>query len=787
MLPNSLNENSAELNANLTNPINLENIPTELKPLKQWVCWKKEDKCPVNPKSGRNASSDKPTTWGAVDQAFSRFESQKGGKLGGIGFVFSENDPFVGIDADHCRDKETGEINQAVKDELLKLGTYCEISPSGTGIHAIVKGKLPGDGLGPKKGRLFEMYDKGRYFTFTGQWLGEFGGDIQDRQEEVLSLYKRMAGGNGPDTTKTPVSSILAGVPENTRNISCASVAGKFFYEGHDNEEVLEMCLEWNRKNSPPLDEKEIIKTVASISRKHARRQAEIEEMMVSSGLDHRKVIDALYSNEDGDARLFQALYRDKFIYDHGGAQWAQWTGHYWKDDETEQAYKAIETVIDLYRGALAVEKKKEKKLQLEIKTTIRAWDNEQIAADQDACLETQKQLTGRIKNLESAARKRNVLWLAGIGTGLTGREWDKNPWLLACKNGVLDLSRGVLRPGKQTDYIKTATDIIYDPNAKCPTWDSFLEQIFDYQEDVIDYVRRLFGYGITGLKEEHIIPILWGAGRNGKGTFLETLKCVLGDFAHKTRAETLLDSGKTHVSGSADADTMAFRGKRLIWASETNEGGRLNVGKLKELCGGDTLNARAPYGRRSIEFEPTHLLCLITNAKPYAPPSDYALWERIHLIPFTLSFVDKPQRENERPVDKELPSKLKEELPGILGWLVRGCAEWDIFGLGKPKTVKAATADYQKENDLIGDFISENCVIKEEAEVKAGTLYGQYENWCKEMGHKPQNGKRFAQEILKSFNKELRRNRSFYIGIGLNDDNKESKDFDVFDTSIEF
>ena len=759
------------------NPINLDNIPTELKQLEQWVCWKKADKCPVSPQTGNNAKSDKPETWGSFEQAVNRYESQKGDEYGGVGFVFSGDDPYVGIDGDRCREKNSTAIDPTVKTELQKLNTYCEFSPSGEGVHAIVKGKLPGDGLGPKEGRIFEMYDKGRYFTVTGLSLTEFAKDIETRDEEVKDLYRRMSGGG--ISVKTSVSSMLAGVPEGSRNGSCASIAGKYFYDGYETEEVLELCIAWNVKNSPPLDEREIISTVASIARKHARRQAEIEEMLFSAGLDHNVVIDCVYSNEDGDARIFQYLYNDRFIFDHGAALWNTWGGHYWREDETDESFKAVQGVISVYDHAAAIEKVKSDDQSLANDTRQKHFNN----------YETLKK---RNFSLKSGHRKRSVLWVAGIGTGLTGREWDQDPWKLACENGVIDLKTGTLHPGKQTDYIKTPTDIIFDEAADCPRWTEFLNEIFDHDKDLINYVKRLFDYGITGLKQEHVLPVLWGAGRNGKGTFLETIKGVMGKLAHKTKAESLMDNGKLKASGTADADTIAFMGKRIIWASETNEGGRMNVGKIKELVGGDTLNARAPYARRSVEFEPSHLLCLITNAKPYAPASDFALWERVALIPFTLAFVDEPKAEHERKANKKLPEQLKDELPGILNWLVAGCLEWQQHGLFPPDKVKSATSKYQKENDLIGDFITECCDINPTAEAPAAKLYGAYKSWAESMGYKPISGVRFGKEVAGRFEKVVRRKRAFYTGVSLSINEGEGgeshrkdltpSDFDVFD-----
>ncbi len=108
--------------------------------------------------------------------------------------------------------------------------------------------------------------------------------------------------------------------------------------------------------------------------------------------------------------------------------------------------------------------------------------------------------------------------------------------------------------------------------------------------------IGRNSGYGLTGKAERHILPILWGAGRNGKGTLLETVKHVLGDYAYKAESELLLEQRQARNSGSPNSGILALRGKRIVWCSETDDGRRLNASKIKELVGGDTLNARAVY-----------------------------------------------------------------------------------------------------------------------------------------------------------------------------------------------
>ena len=139
--------------------------------------------------------------------------------------------------------------------------------------------------------------------------------------------------------------------------------------------------------------------------------------------------------------------------------------------------------------------------------------------------------------------------------------------------------------------------------------------------------------------------------------------------------------------------------------------------------------------------------MILLTNHKPHAPASDDALWARLHLIPFSQSFIDDPTKPNEHKRDPSLLEKLAREASGILAWFVRGCLLWQKEGLKPPKTVLTASADYRREEDLIGHFLSDCCVVEKNAEVPAGKLYTAYQRWCTKMGHKPMSGTKFGIE----------------------------------------
>lgn len=474
-------------------------------------------------------------------------------------------------------------------------------------------------------------------------------------------------------------------------------------------------------------------------------------------------ILDAVQDNEDGDARLYIKQNKDRFLYDVSAGVWYMWAGNFWTKASLGEPMRAVDGVIELY----GQEAQRQAWQRLQSEKAGRTDEAKQHKEIEDLLLK-------RIRALQTVSRKENVLTLARTGRDSLanrGDGWDQKPLKLACQTGVIDLATGKLEAGNPDDHLKTIAPVdYYGIDTPAPIFERTISEIFNDVSELVYFIQVLFGYGITGFTNWHIYPIFHGPhGRNGKGTLLEMIKIVLGDLAYKARSETLLESRHTPQRGSADADTLAFKGKRIIWASETSEGRRLNASRIKELCGGDTLNARAVYGRDPQEFSPTHLLILLTNERPQATANDAALWERILLIPFDVRFVDDPKGQNERKADHDLLDKLKQEAPGILSWLVRGCLAWQREGLNPPDCVKAATKEYQKEEDLIERFFNDRCVIGPTYEIQAGILYKTYQAWADEMGLKPMTGIKFGKEIQQRFDSYQKRH-VFYIGLGLLD-----------------
>ena len=260
-----------------------------------------------------------------------------------------------------------------------------------------------------------------------------------------------------------------------------------------------------------------------------------------------------------------------------------------------------------------------------------------------------------------------------------------------------------------------------------------------------------------------------------------EIIQTVLGgqnataSLAGPVQSEMLLDQGKNRSAAGPSPDIMSLRGLRIAFASETDEGQRFSPARVKWFSGGETLTGRYPHDKRNVSFEPSHLLCLLTNHKPHAPASDFAFWERLLLVDFPLSFVDrKPQNENERPMDKGLKDCLLQELPGIAAWLVRGCLEWQRAGLDPPAKVREATAEYRKDEDMLADFIEECCILQQPGEsdirTPASELYDAFCEWFKVniSSKKTVSQKAFGKMMLEKFQRERKGGIYYYYGISV-------------------
>ena len=337
------------------------------------------------------------------------------------------------------------------------------------------------------------------------------------------------------------------------------------------------------------------------------------------------------------------------------------------------------------------------------------------------------KELASYALVCESEARRRAMVSSSKAleGIPIQPEELDQEPWLLNVTNGTLDLNTGELREHRREDLITKLAPVNYDPKATCPIWEEFLDKIMDGNQNLIRYLQKAAGYALTGSTKEQCLFFLYGLGANGKSTFLNIIREMMGEYAKQTTSETFMVKKGDHIS----CDIADLKGARFVAADEVENGRRLAEVLVKQITGGDRVKARFLYGQL-FEYDPEYKIFLAANHKPVIRGTDNAIWRRIRLIPFTVQIPEPEQ-------DKELLDKLKAELPGILNWAITGCLEWINGNLNPPQEVKDATNDYRVDMDILSDFFEDRCIIEEGASVKVGELYKAYTDWGEKAGEK--------------------------------------------------
>jgi putative DNA primase/helicase len=338
-------------------------------------------------------------------------------------------------------------------------------------------------------------------------------------------------------------------------------------------------------------------------------------------------------------------------------------------------------------------------------------------------------------------------------GAVRSDRAFDADPMLLNLKNGTLDLRNGKLRAHCREDLLTLISPTTFDADAKCPRWLAFLDEIFGKDEKLIRYVKQLVGYTITGVVEEHILPFLYGSGSNGKSTFVEVVRNLLGcGYAMKTTTDFLVKT----ITPQNLTEVARLRKKRFVYGAETGQGKQLDETKIKELTGGDRISARGLYENLS-EFDPSHKVYITGNHKPRVIGTDNGIWRRVKLIPFVVTIPPEKQ-------DSNLRNKLHREMPGILNWAIQGCLDWQKNGLQEPDVVKLETQNYREGEDSIGKFLRECCDIGKDYKAPATELYQRFR---KEM-ESDISQTEFGTYLKKDFASKRTSSGMLYLGLRL-------------------
>jgi putative DNA primase/helicase len=381
----------------------------------------------------------------------------------------------------------------------------------------------------------------------------------------------------------------------------------------------------------------------------------------------------------------------------HVGASWFAWDGTRWQADHTgEVVRRAKDTAESIV-----------------------------LEAERAPTEQVREALLKHALRSQSAGALKAMVTLASTEPSvvISANQLDAHPMLLTVQNGTLDLTNGELRPHDRADLITRLAPVPYVREAECPVWDRFMNTITGGDHELRAYLGRLEGATLIGRGTDQKLFFLHGPGDNGKTTFVETSRRILGDYAAQAQMSTFVAGGRQSVRN----DIARLADRRLVTATEGDETQRLDEGLVKQLTGDDTITARYLY-REHEEFRPTFTLMIVTNHLPEIRGSDRAIWRRIEVVPFAVIIP-----EDER--DDELPDRLREELPGILAWMVRACLEYQRTGLDRPAVVLERSRAYREDQDHVGRFLQDCCLTGDGLSIRGADLYMSYRAWVDGVG----------------------------------------------------
>lgn len=763
-------------------------VPYELQEQTRWCNWKlvkrienkkiHYTKLPINAKTGEMAKSNDENTWTDFETAIQAAEDS-GNELG-IGYFFKE--PYIGIDLDdvgdeieHYRMKD--HENNIVSEFINTLGSYAEVSPSGEGIHIILKGELPGDGK--RKGSV-EMYDSGRFFTVTGNSLGGYSHIIDDStMGKINYLHKKYIQPTNVTTLPIQKQHGLTG-----HNLSDAEVVSRikdskqgelfmrFMQNGwnkdYDSQSEADLAMAnilafWTAKNFSQMDRlfresslmrdkwdekrgkttygqatlnKAINDTVNVFQGKREPAKYTFGSEFQQEQSDTEEYPPKSY-DDTGNAMRFLDRYGEVVKYSYISKKFYVYDGVTWKEDNQGLVHQLVDSMIESMKDEVVLA-------------------SDDLDEDEAANL-----LQKHIKNSRSNRAKKNIIEELKHNVSIMLDEFDSDDMLLNSANGYLELNSGELQEHDRSKLFRKVTNAEYTETQAPDTWLSFLNDIFNYDKDVIHYIQKALGYSITGSSKEQTMFILLGNGRNGKSLFVNTVAEILGDYSTNMQASSLMVKNN---SGSVNNDIARLAGARFVTSSEPNAGFVFDEGLIKQMTGDDQITARFLH-QENFEFEAKFKIWLATNHRPIIQGTDDGIWRRLAVIPFDVQIP-------EHKVDKDLKHKLMREAPGILDWMMEGCLTWQREGLEQPKKIKDSVGEYRKEMDITDAFIEAMCEEDDHYEEAAGDLYKSYKNWAEKNSEYDLGSVEFGKRMKTKFDSK-RSNGIKYIGIRLRKDSR--------------
>ncbi len=741
----------------------INNIPEELKELKNWLVWRLEDtgrdkpaKVPYSVHGGRGKTND-PATWGGFSEAAALCEREG---YNGVGFVFTST-PYVGIDIDGCIDPATGEISQEAADIIETAQSYTEVSQSGRGFHIILRGKLP---EGKRRQGPFEMYGGGspRYFALTGNVWGRYPA-ITEGQAAIDAVHTKYI--NTPEkAAQKPAEGAGGGQPVHLEDGELLARAfsarnggaflalyggewsGKYssqseadiafcnmlaFWTGCDDEQM-DRIFRTSGLMRPKWDEMRGVCTYGQKTITEACDKCETVYQLdprrhiaeLAAGAEGKTLADlrpektSRYGWHDmGSSYLFADWYRDKARYAPERKKWFVYNGRVWEPDTGD--LKTMELC---------------KKLADNLMVYALSLEDEQIKQDYI-------KFAGK---WQRRAYRETILKDAASVYPISISAFDADPFLFNCQNGTLDLRTRTFRQHNAADLLSKIAGVEYAAGASSARWERFIDEVMQGDREKAAFLQKALGYALTGDTRHECFFLLYGpTSRNGKGTTMETYMRLMGDYGRTAKPDTITQKQTANGSGPSE-DIARLAGARFVNISEPDKKMVLSAALVKTLTGNDTVTARF-LNENSFEFRPQFKLFINTNHLPATTDTTLFSSGRVKVIPFERHFS-----ESERDKGLKLELAEPENLSGILNWCMEGLRKIDAEGFEPPDAVLAATDEYRKNTDKIERFLEDEMTKDAQGGARTAEVYARYKEWCYKNNYFPENAANFKTSLAK-------------------------------------
>jgi putative DNA primase/helicase len=707
--------------------------PGELRTADQFVCWREEDrdgditKVPYSVHGGR-ASSTNPKTWAPFEAAIAYAEEHS---MSGVGFVFTEDDPYAGIDIDKCRNAETGEIEPWAWKIVAALDSYTEVSPSGTGLHVFVKATLPGPNN--RKGPV-EMYESGRYFTLTGEHLGGSPTEIHERQDVLERLYRHVFKVEKASSTTNGHKLRSASLDVGDEDLLALAKQAK-------NGEKFSRLWRGDTSDYGGDESRADLALSSLLAFWTDGDTARMDHLFRQSGLYRDK-----WNRHDYRERTFNKVLEgrtefyqpgEKASVNGNGSQPKKAAGKPSPPTHDELRDRWIEGNPHHAHG-LGEWRRYEDGIWPTVSETS-------VKAEISNVIETAK--PEGIK--PTASILASVTELTRIKVFVSDERWDADSDILVCNNGALHISTGELAKHQPKHYATSAVPYKYDPDARPAIWNYFLRNTVPA---AANFLQEFAGYALTTEMTHELAVWLFGPPGSGKSTFIAGLAAMLGHRAG--------------ILGLADLERSRFTladlpGKTLVVASEQPSSYLASTNTLNAIISGEPIQVERKY-RDPFTVLPRAKVCWAMNELPRVADANSGLFRRVKVVAF-------PQlAEDER--DPKIKHAIEQEGAGILNWALEGLRRLKERGhFEVPTGVEDATKQFRENNDVPALFIEDRCVQGADLKVQASQLYTEYKEWCLENGHRPMSSTRLADDWARlGFEKTASNGRRFYRGVTL-------------------